>query len=471
VLSGRFLSYPAATLGGMFRATLPDSHEARRILVGTVFSAVGRGLTLPFLFVYLNQVRGLPAGTVGLLVGWMGLVGLVLAPVGGSLVDRYGARRVVLPLFAVEALGAASLVFVHDAVSALLALTVTAIGTAALWSGQNTILASLVPDDQRQQVFGLSFTLLNLGIGIGGMVAAAFVDVARPVTFQVIYLGDAVSYLVPAGILLSMPQVGRRLAGAAPPAARTGPRRGIRSGGYRDVLRDKAFVRLILFGLTLTTCGYAQIEVGFTAFATQVAHVSPRVIGWALAGNTLMIVGAQLFVLRFLRHRSRTYALAAVGVIFAGSWLVLAAGGLAGRHHRVLLAAVGVIGCAVVFAVGETLLSPVMPALTNALASDELRGRYNAMTSILWGISGIVGPITAGPLIGAGRAGVWVAAVVAGCLVASTLAVGLHGRLTPAQDGRVPMPDAPPMPDLVGPPPPESAEGVGPALSVPAGDR
>jgi len=432
----------------MFRATLPDSREARRILVGTVFSAVGRGLTLPFLFVYLNQVRGLPAGTVGLLVGWMGLVALALAPLGGSLVDRYGARHVVLPLMLVEALGTASLALVHGTVSALLALTVVAVGGSALWSGQNTILASLVPDHQRQQVFGLSFTLLNLGIGVGGMVAAAVVDVARPVTFQVIYLGDAASYLIPVGILLSLPHVGRRLAPPArapaepPPRARAPDRTG-RQSGYREVLRDKAFVRLILFGLTLTTCGYAQIEVGFTAFATRIAHVSPRVIGWALAGNTLMIVGSQLFVLRALRHRSRTHALAAVGIIFAGSWLVLALGGFAGQHGRALVAALGVIGCAVVFAVGETLLSPVMPALTNALATDELRGRYNAMTSILWGISGIVGPITAGPLIGAGRAGLWVGFVVAGCLVATTLAVRLHRRLTPEQDGRAPIPDRP----------------------------
>jgi len=416
----------------MFRAALPDSPEARRILIGTVFSAIGRGLTLPFLFVYLNQVRGLPAGTVGLLVGWMGLVGLLLAPVGGTLVDRYGARRVVLPLFVVEAAGAASLGFVHNLVTAFLALTVMAVGTAALWSGQNTILAALVPDGQRQQVFGLSFTLLNLGIGIGGMAAGALVDLARPVTFQAIYLADAVSYLVPAGILLSLPHVGRRLAAATP----SGPRPAARAAGYREVLRDKAFVRLVVFGLTLTTCGYAQIEVGFTAFSTHIAHVSPRIIGWALAGNTLMIVGAQLFVLRFLRNRSRTYALAGVGVIFAGSWLVLAAGGMAGQHGRVLLAAIGVIGCAVVFAVGETLLSPVMPALTNALATDDLRGRYNAMTSIIWGISGIVGPITAGPLIGAGRAGLWVTVVVTGCLIASALAVRLRARLTPEQDGR-----------------------------------
>ena len=41
--------------------------------------------------------------------------------------------------------------------------------------------------------------------------------------------------------------------------------------------------------------------------------------------------------------------------------------------------AIGVVACSVIFAFGETLMSPVMPAITNALATDELRGRYNAM--------------------------------------------------------------------------------------------
>jgi MFS family permease len=432
----RLLSYPVGRLVAMLRATLPDSPEARRILVGTAFSAIGRGLTLPFLFVYLNQVRGLPAGTVGLLVGWMGLVSLLLAPAGGSLVDRFGGRRIVLPLFVVLGVGVASLAFVHGVWSAFASLTVMAVAMSALWSGQNTILAGLVPDSQRQQTFGLSFTLLNLGIGIGGMISAAIVDVSRPVTFQAIYFADAASFLIPAGILLAMPHVGGR---SATLTAGPDPDLATRPPGWREVLRDKAFVRLILFGLVLTTCGYAQIEIGFTAFATHVAMVQPRVIGWALAGNTLMIVGAQLFVLRWLQHRSRTRALAVVGVIFAVSWVVLAGGGYAGGHGQVLFAALGVIGCAVVFAVGETLLSPVMPALTNALATDELRGRYNATAGIIFGISGIVGPITAGPLIGAGRPGIWVVMVVAGCLLASLLALRLHARLTPAQDGREPV--------------------------------
>jgi MFS family permease len=205
------------------------------------------------------------------------------------------------------------------------------------------------------------------------------------------------------------------------------------------VLRNRAFVHYVVFALTLTTVGYAQIEIGFTAFSTVVAEVPPGIIGWALAANTLVIVGAQLFVLRWLEGRSRTRALAVVGLIFATSWVVLAGAGVAGSNGATALAIIGVIACAVIFAMGETLLSPIMPAITNALATDELRGRYNAMGSMIWGVSGIVGPIAAGPLIGSGRAAWWVVLVIGGSLVASLLALALHRRLTPAQDGRRPV--------------------------------
>ena len=371
----------------MLRQSLPASREARRILVGTLCSAVGRGLTLPFLFIYLTEVRGVPAGTVGLLVGWMGVISLVLAPVGGSLVDRFGARRVVLPMLAIEAVGTASLAFVDSVGTAFASLTVIAIGLSTIWSAQTTILASLVDEYERQRVFGLSFTLLNLGIGIGGIIGGFLVDPARPATFQAIYVADGVTYLAPAVILLSMPHVGRRIAADARPVTGTTAR-----GGYLEVLRDRAFVRFFLFGLVLITFGYAQIEVGFTAFARVVAGVPAGVLGLAFAGNTMVIVLAQLFVVRWLDGRSRTQALAVAALIFASSWLVLAGAGLAGPGAPGLAIA-GVIACSVVFAVGETLMSPVMPAITNALATDELRGRYNALGSMTWGLSGIVGPV------------------------------------------------------------------------------
>ncbi|MGK5443940.1 MFS transporter, partial [Micromonospora sp. URMC 105] len=385
----------------MLRRSLPRRPEARRILLGTLLSAIGRGLTLPFLFIYLTDVRGLSDPRAGLVIGWYGAVTLALSPLGGTLIDRFGARRVVLPSLVIEAIGTGSLALVDSTASAFGVATVIAIGGSAIWSGQNTILASLTADDERQRVYGLNFALLNLGIGVGGLTSGAIVDVARPATFQLIYLLDALTYLTPAIILLTLPHVGRRLA-AATAGAKT------RGGGYLTVLRDRPFRRLVIFGLVLTTCGYAQIEVGFTAYAVRVVEVTPRVVAWALAGNTVMIVLSQLLVIRRMEGRSRTGALAVVGAVFATAWLTLGAAGLIGTGNA-LVAALGVVACAAIFGFGETMLSPVMPALTNALATDELRGRYNAMSSMIFGISGVIGPVTAGPLIGAADGKVWVA--------------------------------------------------------------
>ncbi|MEV6305906.1 MFS transporter [Actinoplanes sp. NPDC051861] len=410
----------------MLREYLPVRSEARRLLIGILLASIGRGLTLPFLFIYLTDVRGLSDAAAGFAIGWFGVVLLVLSPLGGSLMDRIGVRRVLVPGYLVQACGTVVLAFASSPAAVFAALTLMAAGLAPSWSGAATLLASLTGEHERQRVFGLQFALLNLGIGIGGLTAGAVVDVARPVTFQVVYLVEAATFLVPAGIVLSLRGVGH-----APAARETpGPR-----GSYLDVLRDRAFRRLLLFGLVLTTCGYAQIEVGFPAFAVRVAGVEPRVVAWALAANTITIVAAQLIVVKRLEGRSRSRSLIVVGFVFAASWLILGAGGLAGDGAPVV-AALSVILCAAVFATGETLLQPVMPAITNVLAPDELRARYNAAISMLFGIGSVIGPVTAGPLIGAGRGGVWVAVVIGGCLIASVLAASLHRLLTPVQDGR-----------------------------------
>lgn len=200
----------------MLRRALPRRPEARRILVGTLLSSIGRGLTLPFLFIYLTDVRGFSDPRAGLVIGWYGVVTLALSPLGGTLIDRFGARRVVLPCLLVSAVGTGSLALVSGTASAFAVITLIAIGSSAIWPGQNTILASLTDPDEQQRVYGLNFALLNLGVGVGGLISGAVVDVTRPVTFQLVYLLDALSYLIPALILLSLPRVGHRITGTGP---------------------------------------------------------------------------------------------------------------------------------------------------------------------------------------------------------------------------------------------------------------
>ena len=250
-----------------------------------------------------------------------------------------------------------------------------------------------------------------------------------------------------------MPRVGRRL--APEPTAGTVP---VRQPGYREVFAHRGFRRLLAFSIVLTISGYAQIEVGFTAFSIDVAHVGPQTVAYAFTANTLVIVLAQLFVVRLIQGRSRTRLLSVVGVIMAASWLILAVAGAADDRSRAI-AIVAVIACAAVFAFGETLLSPISPTLLNALATDELRGRFNALGSMVWGTSGIVGPITASLLIGGGHSAIWLALTVAGCLAAAVLAASLRKVITPEQDGRVPAPT-----DTTTPTPPPTDGPVTPAL-------
>ena len=420
----------------MLRSALPGRPEARRLLVATIFSAIGRGLTLPFLFIYLTEVRQFDATTVGLLIGWFGLCALLIAPLGGTLIDRLGARRVVLPALLIEAAGVGGLALVTEVWHAWVALTLASVGAGVIWAGQNTILTSLTTEAERPNVFGLQFTLLNLGIGVGSAVSGSIVQVARPSTFQIIYLIDMVCYLAPFLILLTMPRVGRRLVEPHPADADG------RQRGWAVVLRHRPFRRLIIFSVLLTVSGYAQLEVGFTGFATATVGVTPQIIGYAFTANTIVIVVAQLFVLKKMQGRSRTTALAVVGAVFAAAWLVLGLAAVIDVGSAVA-SALGVIAFGAIFAVGETLLSPTSPALVNALATDALRGRYNALASMVWGISGVVAPVSAGPLLHAGLGGLWIVLVSCGCLAASAVALSLRGLIGAEQDGRV-MPVVPP---------------------------
>jgi len=421
----------------MFREALPARYEARRILIGTVFSALGRGFTLPFLFIYLTKVHHIPQSTAGLLIGWFGLLTLIAAPVGGTLIDRFGARRVVLPALIIEATAMGGLAFASTQWQFWGVLTLGALAGSSIWAGQNTILTSVTSDAERQKVFGLQFALLNLGIGVGAAISGSIVDTERLSTFQLIYILDLLCYLAPVVVLLSMRRVGRRLVDPAEFA--TGGGDHVRQPGYREVLRHKPFRRLLAFSLLLTVSGYAQFEVGFSGFAINVVGVSPRIVGYAFTANTAVIVLAQLFVIRKISGRSRSMMLARVGAIFAAAWMVLGIAGVIDGASAVA-SALCVITFAAVFAFGETLLSPTMPTMVNALATDELRGRYNALAGMIWGISGVIAPVSAGPLLQLGLGGLWIGLVIAGCLGASLIALSLRRLVTPEQDGMAPAP-------------------------------
>ena len=400
----------------------------RRLFVGIAFSALGSGLTMPFLYVYLAEVRGIATATVGLLFAWMGLLGFLGSPLGGTLIDRFGPRPVMVVGLTTEALGVASLTLVHTAWHAVAVATFLTLGTVGLYPAATAMLTRLVPEGRREKVYGFQFMLMNAGLGVGGVVSALLVDMSDPASFQRIYLVDALSYVAYIGVVLSLPR-GTGALSREDADEVVGPQ-----PGWGAVLRDRTLLRVVLTSMVVITFGYAQFEAGFAAYTVGVAGIPANALGWAFGANTASIVVAQLVALRLIEGRSRSRMLALCAAIWSVSWAVIALSDAVSGAAAVTLVVVG-LGT---FGLGETLWAPVAPAIVNDLAAEELRGRYNALQGMTWTIAMIVGPALAGLLIGNGLVHVWVACTVGGTALASVLFLRLRRHLSPLQDGRRP---------------------------------
>jgi MFS family permease len=404
------------------RAVLTPS--LTRMLAGVGASAFGGGLTMALFVVYLHSVRGFPLQTAGLVLTYQALLSLLLAPLVGSVVDRIGPQPVLLVACLVEAVATFSFGLVTTVPQAVAVATVMAVGNSGTWPPQAALLSRLAKPEHRQRVFGLQFMLLNLGLGIGGLVGASILDVTHPSTFTAMYTINAVSYIFYFGAVAS-------LRGVSGPEAHE-PDDGDGPGGYREVLADVRLRRYVIGALVMLTCGYGSMDAGLPAFMTTVAHLPVNAIGVVFFLNTLIIVVAQVWVLKRIEGRSRTKLLALAALIWGSFWVVVA---LSAGFSTIVAGVMIALGFGV-FALGEMIFSPVGPSLVNSFAPPHLRGRYNAFGGLTWGVANSIGPAVAGVVIGGGWGVLWAVGLAVGCVVAAAILYSLRHLLTAEEDGR-----------------------------------
>ncbi len=428
---------------GSFWHDLP--REGKYLLSTIIVDFVGTGLVMPFNVVYLHEVRGFELARVGLLLALPALVGLLVVGPVGALIDRIGPRIVVIVSLLIQITGNVTLASATTELRAAIGCVLLGFSGGVIWPAIQTLVGTVIPSQLRQRYFGVSFTLLNLGIGIGGIIGGLVVDVTRPATFVAIYLIDAATFLAPLAIFLGPLRHVHRPVEPSPEAAEEAA---VRGTGYRAVLRDRTLRLVLLIVFVASFVGYGQLNTGLPAFGRDVGGISTRALGLAFAANTAVIVVLQLFVLQRIEGRRRTRVLVLMSGVWAVSFLALGATGLVpGTFVAALLFGL----CAAVFGFGETFYQPTLPAMVNDLAPDHLRGRYNAAMSIAWQSASVVGPAVAGVLIGQGWSTAYVAMLVVGCVLVGWLALvaerRLPRRVNGVRDDERPIPKAPMVPE------------------------
>ncbi|MEU3282197.1 MFS transporter [Streptomyces antibioticus] len=395
----------------------------RRIHVGNALSAFGLGFTVPYLYVYVAQVRGLGAMTAGLVLAVFAVAALIVLPFAGRAIVRRGPLPVLLVALVTAALGALSLGLAGSAAAVLAASAALGAGQAVMQPALATMIVDCSTAATRSRAFATQFFLQNLGLGVGGLIGGHLVDTTRVSSFTLLFSIEAAIFLMLAVVMTTvrMPRA---------PRVEDAPQ-GSAKGGWKQLLGNRAMVQLCVLGFVLFFACYGQFESGLSAYGVEAAGISTSALGTALAANTAVIVVAQFAVLRFVERQKRTRVIAAVGLIWAVAWAVAGYAGLG--HGSQAMATAAFVSTYALFGLGEAMLSPTVAPLVADLAPSGLAGQYNSAFALVKQLALAVGPAVGGPM-GASLHAPYIVTFLLFSLGISWLAVRLGRQLTAAQD-------------------------------------
>lgn len=395
----------------------------RRIHVGNALSAFGLGFTVPYLYVYVAQVRGLGAMTAGLVLAVFAVAALVVLPFAGRAIVRRGPLPVLLAALITAAVGALSLGLAGNATAVLLSAAGLGAGQAVMQPALATMIVDCSSAETRSRAFATQFFLQNLGLGVGGLIGGHLVDATRVSSFTLLFSIEAAMFLLLVVVMVTVrmphsPQIGKAPAGSA-------------KGSWKQLLSNRAMVQLCVLGFVLFFACYGQFESGLSAYGVEAAGISTSALGTALAANTGMIVVAQFLVLRFVERQRRSRVIAAVGLIWAVAWIAAGYAGLG--HGSQAMATAAFISTYALFGLGEAMLSPTVAPLVADLAPSGLAGQYNSAFALVKQLALAVGPAVGGPM-GASLHAPYIVTFLLFSLGITYLAVRLGRQLTDVQD-------------------------------------
>ncbi len=345
------------------------------LLSASLVLTLARAITLPYLVIYLSGNFGLSIADIGLVIGSTLIIGSLLSLYGGFLVDRISSYRLILTCCGVFSLGFLGAYGASHLWLFYLCLVSINLAYAVIDITVKAGFGSLLPVDQRSEVFSIKYTLTNIGYAVGPFLGAgvAALDISLP-------------FLLSAGLGAGFFFVyfvwGDR--GLAAGDAQHKPAPFLAVGTL--LLRDYRLVCFTLGGV-LSAVVFGQ----FTAYLSQylivttTPHAAYRIISSVVATNALMVISLQYSIGKRISRRHLNLWLAGGLSLF-----IVGLGGFA--LSTTLM--VWMVSMAI-FTLGEIIVFPAEYMFIDNIAPSHLRGMYYAAQN-LSNVGAALGPVLCG---------------------------------------------------------------------------
>lgn len=336
----------------------------------------GRGMVLPFLVIYFSQIVGLRSSMVGAVIAGAGVAGIAFVLVVAGQIDRHGGRPVLLWTLAMISLATLLSAWATSTVAFLGVSLLLYCASQSYWPSIDTVVTSLVQNDNVVPTMALVRVAMAVGIGLGGLFGGLMVAGGGLPEYRMLFVASAV-LIAAGGIIIwrAVPTVQIQSSTDA----------GVR-GTWRDVLADRTFMygMLVLFALVL---GFTQLNMSVPAFLRAEAGIGEGQIGALFFMNTVLIVLTQVPIATRVNRGNVGRLLALASLVWGLAFLTMIA--TPGYSAAAILVFVAFTG-------GELIFMPITAIIAVRLAPLHLRGRYFSLLSITWGGSWAIATLTAG---------------------------------------------------------------------------
>ncbi len=355
---------------------------AINILVGTMFGRMATSMSIPFLAIYLTQVKHVSASQTGMIIAVSSLVGITTSFAGGYLSDRFG-RKIVL--YSSVFLWAAVFVIFGLAQSVagfFLANALNGFCRSVFEPASRALLADLTEPKNRLTIFNLRYTAINVGVIFGPMLGFYF---GSSTTTFLFFIAAGVYVLYGLSLMLTYSKTGYQPSHADA----AGSKQAGFSEAAKAVREDKVLLMSIL-GIILATTGFAQFN-----------STLPQYLSMEYGQNKGAGMFSAFLILNAVTVISLQYPLLSIGKKYSPIFSIIV-GNLVcalGVFAFSLAGSIPVWGAVIfLFTIGEILMFSMTDAFIDSIAKSDLRGTYFGAMGFTQ-IGNIVGPSLGGFLL------------------------------------------------------------------------
>jgi MFS family permease len=347
------------------------------LVVVNFIDRLGGSLLYPFFALYITHKFNVGMTEVGVLFAVFSIGSFAGSFIGGALTDHLGRKGMIIFSLVSTSLSNVIMGLVNSLSAFFVIATVVGIFTDSGSPAYQSIVADLLPEQKRAQGFGIIRVVFNaaavIGPVIGGFIAQR--------SYLALFIADAVISLIAAAVVVfgiqeTKPEA--RPEAAAESTAQT-------FGGYTNVLRDRAFMTFLVV-CTMAWLTYVNMSTTLGVYLRDVHGIPEAGYGWILSLNAGLVVLFQFPITRRIEKRPPMLMMAFGSAFLAAGFAMY---GFTSTYILFLLAMA-------IITVGEMIAVPVSNALVASFAPEDMRGRYNAIFDISWGVPFAVGPYLAG---------------------------------------------------------------------------